>query len=245
MEDSSIPAEFKCPISLQVMKDPAILSCGHTFDRASLNTWLSTSNECPSCRKPVNTQEITTNYSMKSMISSLIPSSRPSSSSSAWRSNEQASNIKIDQNVELKAVNMEDLKQIHGEFYEDESTGIVQISLKPPCSSKRRAVAFVCVVDVSGSMGMVVGAGEGGKSFTRLDLVKHVLNVLIVSLTEKDTLTLITFSTETRLVGDTAFMTEENKTEFRNKVRFMQTENSTYTGQAIKLAYEVSKLVNF
>ncbi len=239
MDDLSVPAEFKCPISLQIMQEPAILSCGHTFDRPSLNTWLSTCNECPTCRQPVNTKDITTNYSMKSMISHLTDSAKQPTTS-VWKFDDQPMDgLEVDIKVELRAVNVEALKEIKGELYEDESTGLVEVSLRVPLAAKRRAVAFVCVVDVSGSMGSVVGAGEGGKAFTRLDLVKHVLNVLIVSLTEHDTLTLITFSTETRLVGETAFMTEKNKAEFRNKVKFMQTENSTYTGQAVKLAYEV------
>lgn len=89
-------------------------------------------------------------------------------------------------------------------------------------------------------MGCIVGAGEGGKAFTRLDLVKHVLNVLIVSLTEHDTLSLITFSTDTRLIADKTFMTEQNKENMKMEVKKLVTDSSTYTGKAIKLAYEVS-----
>ena len=96
------------------MQDPAILTCGHTFDRPNLNTWLNTCMECPTCRTPVNTQGITTNYSMKSMISNLLESVKASTASSAYRFNEQATEVEVDNQVELKAVDLEALKEITG-----------------------------------------------------------------------------------------------------------------------------------
>ncbi|XP_078437032.1 plant U-box 8 [Wolffia australiana] len=42
------PDDFRCPISLEVMADPVILSSGHTFDRASIQQWLDSGNRtCP------------------------------------------------------------------------------------------------------------------------------------------------------------------------------------------------------
>ena len=90
-------------------------------------------------------------------------------------------------------------------------------------------------------MGSIVGAGEGGKAFTRLDLVKHVLNVLIVSLTEHDTLSLITYSNDTKVLSNPLNMTKKNKMFLKDRIKALQTENSTYTGEAIKKAYEMIK----
>ena len=147
--------------------------------------------------------------------------------------------VDVDDKVEKKLVNLDSLKKVKGTFYTDDSSDLVQVCLQSPSAQKRSAVSFVCVIDVSGSMGSIVGAGEGGKAFTRLDLVKHVMNVLIVSLTDQDSLSVITYSTETRLLCDQAMMTKENKRLFKSKIQMLQTENSTYTGQAIKLAYEI------
>lgn len=232
---SPVPPEFECPISKQIMQDPVILECGHTFDRQPLGTWLESSQDCPTCRKPVNMQKITPNYSLKSMISQLN-SSRPTSAASIYKPEYQ---VDVDDKVEKKLVNLDSLKKVKGTFYTDDSSDLVQVCLQSPSAQKRSAVSFVCVIDVSGSMGSIVGAGEGGKAFTRLDLVKHVMNVLIVSLTDQDSLSVITYSTETRLLCDQAMMTKENKRLFKSKIQMLQTENSTYTGQAIKLAYEI------
>lgn len=90
-------------------------------------------------------------------------------------------------------------------------------------------------------MGSIVGAGEGGKAFTRLDLVKHVLNVLIVSLTEHDTLSLITYSNDTKILSNPLNMTKKNKSFLTDRIKNLQTESSTYTGEAIKKAYEIMK----
>jgi hypothetical protein len=91
-------------------------------------------------------------------------------------------------------------------------------------------------------MGSIVGGGEGGKAFTRLDLVKHVLNVLIATLSQHDQLCLITFTDSTKTVLDLVYMTESNKMLARNIVKQMTQESSTYTGPAIKRAYEVINL---
>jgi Mg-chelatase subunit ChlD len=88
-------------------------------------------------------------------------------------------------------------------------------------------------------MGSIVGGGEGGKAFTRLDLVKHVLNVLVASLESTDQLSLITFSDNTEVVLDLVGMTQENKILAKNHIRQMQQQSSTITGPAIKKAYEL------
>ena len=233
---TTIPTEFKCPISMDFMRNPVILECGHTFDEPSLKQWLQSTQDCPTCRHPVNQSKIATNYSLKSMIDTFMngPESRSNSSlSSVYQPDEVP--CSVDNHVEQKHVTVDTLREIHGTYFEGNDH--VQISLQTPKITKRRAVSFCCVLDVSGSMGSIVGAGEGGKAFTRLDLVKHVMNVLIVSLTEFDTVSLISYSTETKLIADNMFMTDANKTVLKHRIRGLQTENQTYTGKAIELAY--------
>lgn len=144
-----IPNEFKCPISLSIMTDPVVLECGHTFDRDSLMEWLKTSNGCPTCRKVVNSHKITTNFSMKSMISTLNDPSRPQSSISSYAAEYET--VPVDNQVEQKHVTIDSLKEITGSFYEDTNSSLVQVSLTCPPVQKRRAVSFVCVIDVSGN----------------------------------------------------------------------------------------------
>lgn len=43
----AIPAEFKCPITEDIMVDPVSLTCGHTFDKEAITIWLTSYNTCP------------------------------------------------------------------------------------------------------------------------------------------------------------------------------------------------------
>lgn len=149
----STPVEFTCPISMDIMNDPVIIQCGHTFDRQSLDIWLDSNSVCPTCRVNVNRHEISTNYSLKSMIENSLQnggSYRPSSSASnASRSAEDAE--VADKTVLPRVLTIEDLYAIEGSYYHDTNSGLIQVSLKSPESEKRNAMSFVCVIDVSGN----------------------------------------------------------------------------------------------
>ncbi|CAM8878378.1 unnamed protein product [Rhodiola kirilowii] len=65
------PHHFRCPISLDLMKDPVTLSTGITYDRLNIETWLEKGNT--TC--PVTNQELTTfdfdpipNHTIRRMI---------------------------------------------------------------------------------------------------------------------------------------------------------------------------------
>lgn len=64
-----IPYELKCPISLEIMRDPVICSDGHTYDRESINTLFKRNNFIsPTTREKLNKNIIITNYNIKKMI---------------------------------------------------------------------------------------------------------------------------------------------------------------------------------
>ncbi|KAF9683457.1 hypothetical protein SADUNF_Sadunf04G0015600 [Salix dunnii] len=74
------PDDFKCPISLQIMSDPVILSSGHTFDRSSIQRWLDSGHRtCPITKLPLPEHpRLIPNYALRSLISSFtIPKSQP------------------------------------------------------------------------------------------------------------------------------------------------------------------------
>ena len=58
-ENDEVPESMKCVLCLQLLLDPASLSCGHTFCQVCLVRMktsrpfsLSPNNHCPMCRKP-------------------------------------------------------------------------------------------------------------------------------------------------------------------------------------------------
>lgn len=68
------PDDFKCPISLEVMTDPVILSSGHTFDRASIQRWLDSGNRtCPVTKMLLPRQpSLIPNHALRSLISTFV-----------------------------------------------------------------------------------------------------------------------------------------------------------------------------
>ncbi|KAL2928258.1 U-box domain-containing protein 8 [Bienertia sinuspersici] len=70
-----LPEYFKCPISLEIMCDPVILSSGHTFDRNSIQRWLDSGHRtCPITKLPLpNPPLLIPNHALRSLISNYAP----------------------------------------------------------------------------------------------------------------------------------------------------------------------------
>ncbi|KAK6149819.1 hypothetical protein DH2020_017344 [Rehmannia glutinosa] len=76
---SQLPDDFKCPISLEIMSDPVILSSGHTFDRASIQRWLDAGHRtCPITKLPLpEPPTLIPNHALRSLISNYTLVSFP------------------------------------------------------------------------------------------------------------------------------------------------------------------------
>ncbi|KAI3456374.1 hypothetical protein Pfo_013037 [Paulownia fortunei] len=76
---AQLPDDFKCPISLEIMSDPVILSSGHTFDRASIQRWLDAGHRtCPITKLPLpEPPSLIPNHALRSLISNYTLVSFP------------------------------------------------------------------------------------------------------------------------------------------------------------------------
>ncbi|KAE8712022.1 hypothetical protein F3Y22_tig00110264pilonHSYRG00036 [Hibiscus syriacus] len=65
----NIPDEFRCPISLDLMKDPVIVASGHTYDRNSIAQWINTGHHtCPKSGQRLIHMALIPNYALKSLV---------------------------------------------------------------------------------------------------------------------------------------------------------------------------------
>ncbi|XP_059649797.1 U-box domain-containing protein 21-like [Cornus florida] len=65
----TIPNQFRCPISLDLMKDPVTLSTGITYDRESIERWIESGNHtCPITNQALRTLEPIPNHTIRTMI---------------------------------------------------------------------------------------------------------------------------------------------------------------------------------
>lgn len=66
----NIPDEFKCPITLDVMKDPVLCEDGFTYERSAI---LSIKNSLsPMTRQPININNLIPNRSLKNIIDKTL-----------------------------------------------------------------------------------------------------------------------------------------------------------------------------
>ncbi|KAL9654963.1 hypothetical protein ABK040_008752 [Willaertia magna] len=65
--------KFLCPISKQIMTDPVMINeTGQTYDRQSIEKWLTSNSTCPLSGKKLINKTITPNYFLKSFINEII-----------------------------------------------------------------------------------------------------------------------------------------------------------------------------
>lgn len=75
---ASVPPLFKCPISLELMKDPVTLCTGQTYDRCSIGPWLEKGNTtCPATMLQLESLEVVPNHTLRRLIQEWCRSSQP------------------------------------------------------------------------------------------------------------------------------------------------------------------------
>ncbi|XP_061340378.1 U-box domain-containing protein 21-like [Gastrolobium bilobum] len=64
-----IPTHFRCPVSLELMKDPVTLSTGITYDRESIEKWTEAGNKtCPVTNQVLTSFDMIPNHAIRRMI---------------------------------------------------------------------------------------------------------------------------------------------------------------------------------
>ncbi|PIA63746.1 hypothetical protein AQUCO_00201232v1 [Aquilegia coerulea] len=66
----TIPDDFRCPISLELMRDPVIVATGQTYERSCIQRWIDCGNKtCPKTQQQLLNFSLTPNYVLRSLIS--------------------------------------------------------------------------------------------------------------------------------------------------------------------------------
>lgn len=68
-EPLTIPDDFLCPISLELMRDPVIVATGQTYERSYIQRWIDCGNAtCPKTQQKLENFTLTPNYVLRSLI---------------------------------------------------------------------------------------------------------------------------------------------------------------------------------
>ncbi|KAF2305236.1 hypothetical protein GH714_003257 [Hevea brasiliensis] len=69
VSEAIIPSDFRCPISLELMRDPVVLATGQTYDRESITLWIESGhNTCPKTGQTLAHSNLIPHLALKNLI---------------------------------------------------------------------------------------------------------------------------------------------------------------------------------
>uniref|UniRef100_A0A7I4E2I8 RING-type E3 ubiquitin transferase n=1 Tax=Physcomitrium patens TaxID=3218 RepID=A0A7I4E2I8_PHYPA len=69
VEGLEIPADFRCPLSGDLMSDPVIVASGQTYERIYIQHWLNEGHaRCPKTHQKLSHRNLIPNYTVKALI---------------------------------------------------------------------------------------------------------------------------------------------------------------------------------
>lgn len=212
----NVPDHFICPISQDIMKDPVVDPHGISYERAEIVRWLNQNHTDPITRsRPLYVNQLVPNLALKATIEDYLKQNAPSNIGAKK------------QRTSYNSAPYQILLTPIVESFEDTTI----VTLKTNASHDSLPVHIVAVVDVSGSMGDEVEVktttGVERNGLSKLDITKHALNTIINSLSEHDVMTLITFSTNAKLLAENVQVDQIGKTRLLNLVKNMQPDCQT------------------
>lgn len=118
-----VPEDFRCPISLDLMRDPVIVSTGQTYERTFIEKWLADGHStCPKTQQVLTSKILTPNYVLRSLIAQWCEANgvKPPQRSSSSQPNESmtpAERSKYETLLhKLTSGNIEDKRSAAGEI---------------------------------------------------------------------------------------------------------------------------------
>ena len=224
---SKIPNEWFCPITIQLMINPVIGSDGHTYEKEYIEKWLRNNNTSPITKAPMFIHELIPNIALRNTIQEFTSNKKVNFNESVVRI---MPNILTDNKITSSYVvsKQDDNLNVH-------------ISVIPPKNGNRKSTVIICVIDVSGSMNSPVSTDREEHGFSRLDLVKHSIKTIISMLGDNDYLSIVTFSTDSKIILSITQMDYNGRLNAINKINSLKTEGQTNIWAGIQKAIELSK----
>jgi Mg-chelatase subunit ChlD len=229
----TINDNFYCPITYTIMLDPVIGPDGHTYERHAIQQWLTTSNVSPITKQIMSTKDLVPNIALRDTIQAFLALNPTLTSSVKQKPSELVKDMKRSLAIQSKLI---DNTSLH-------------VKIKTTDESKRKPSVFIFVIDVSGSMNTEASTPnqQTGESdgFSRLDLVKHSVRTVIEVLNESDSICLITFSDDAKVVLDITKTNELGKSKAIQVLENIKTEGMTNIWDGLRVALlNVEKVVD-
>ena len=218
VEICETPAHFICPLSKKMMVEPVTTITGHNYDKSSILSYFSQFGQTDLVPSPhdniiMMNKDIFPNISLQNEI------------------------------IEFSKPTIRDVDMTYAIKHTPENSEVdIVISLKPNTNAKIGKKYVILVLDISGSMDSSAaeiesGDGEKGFKFSRLDLIKHASKVISQILTGDDYLSIITYSTDAKLVMDFTPMDVQGKAIASRAILALRIEGATNIDKAVNTAF--------
>jgi Mg-chelatase subunit ChlD len=217
---SDFPESFLCPLTQQPMQDPVMDPEGTTYERAAIEDWLGRNPTSPITRTAMTKKDLIPNRSLREAIEehckthniklatvnlTTLPSMPRVVSSPAVTRVMSATAKTTTTTADAKDDGQNEINLVLRSTSTEEGECIVSASIVPPNGTTRTPTDIVCVIDVSGSMGInaTVQNASGGlesNNLSILDIVKHAVKTIIATLQPCDRLGLVSYSTQAKKI---------------------------------------------
>ncbi|KAL9645704.1 hypothetical protein ABK040_003436 [Willaertia magna] len=120
---------------------------------------------------------------------------------------------------------------------------LIHVSVVPPMEGTRKPSTFICVLDISGSMGENAdNSNDTGENhgFSRLDLVKHSVRTIINVLKPQDQLAIVSFTDNAAVELPLTHMTEEGRTQANTQLNSLTPQGCTNLWDGLRVGLEMA-----
>jgi Mg-chelatase subunit ChlD len=213
----SAPDHFICPITGEIMTDP-VNACiaGHIFERSAITQWVDGGHAtCPTCRGPLGSHR--PERHLKQAIADWN-AAHPSGAVAGLSTPPFR-----DGDVKVQAA----LSTFCGQNY-------LHIAVETNPANVKQGSIYIIGLDNSGSMAELTDDTAKEVFYTRMDLSKHTINSIAALLGPEDSIALVSFSTEAKIVMEPTSMDDVGRSTLKALLKTVNPEASTNIDAAIR-----------
>ena len=224
---STPPSAFVCPITAIVMEKP-VIGCeqGHVFDEKPLQQWRAAGhNSCPTCRG--------------NLMPHFIPDRHLAEEIKLYLANGGVTTA-ADPSAGSRAPFKDSPVTFTASVFEESGQTILNVRVETDPHAPRQGTDYIIAADNSGSMDTLIDPDSNESLFTRMDLLYHTINTAAAMMTEKDTLTLVSFSQNAKIAMETTTMNAGGKSYLASVLPTIKPEGSTNIYEAVTLMMSIA-----
>lgn len=221
----SFPSTFYCPITTSIMTDPVIDIDGNSFEKSAITEWILKNGTSPITRRNMTIENLVPNRALKDAIEAAV-FEKTMSAGIPETVSEPMSIVENDTDSVVFSGNLVAVPftSKHDSSYNE--CNLVATSTTSDTMT-RESTDICSVVDISGSMSTTSKIRDEDHGMSVLDIVKHAVRTVAHSLTSRDRLSVVTYSSTAKPVLNLTSMDDAGRATLHSVLDSMCVEGST------------------